>query len=105
MNVVNVVWIKDEPFYADPFTLSAVSMAGCERLLSPGCGSLTATALCRSSVCRPPAPPGAWCHSTCINATQHPGSARKESYRPEGVMESGPGLGTLLFHGMPLPRL
>ena len=48
MDVVNVVWIKDEPFYADPFTLSAVSTAGCERLLSPGCDSLTAMVLCRS---------------------------------------------------------
>ena len=43
-----IVFAQDEPQYADPFTLSAVSTAGCERLLSPGCGWLTATALCRS---------------------------------------------------------
>ena len=33
------VWFDDD---------ETVSTAGCERLLSPGCGWLTATALCRS---------------------------------------------------------
>jgi hypothetical protein len=79
-----------------------VNAGKCERF-SPTLHYCAAYCDSHRSVCRPPAPRGSNSHSVCINATEHSGRVRNESYRPERALESGPGLGTLLFHGMPLP--
>ena len=85
-----------------PYTQDVVTAGQCERY-SPSVHYATAYCDSHGSQCRPPTPNGGWYGGgKCINATQHPGG--NQSYRPEMALESGPGLGTLLFHGMPLPN-
>ena len=101
------MWEMAAAIYGDaaPHTQRVVSADSCQRY-NPSLHYCAAYCDPGKPKCRLPAPPPGWHdphYSVCMNATEHPGGG-KESYRPERALESGPGLGTLLFYGMPLPQ-